>query len=215
MEERKMKTSLTKRLLAMLLVLCLVIPMAPTFTLPARAAETDPVIVVAGSDFQANTHELSAANVTALLNSVKTNGGYGSIDGFLFAGDYTNAWTVAEATNGLSALKGAVNAVYPGAADSKNAIYIQGNHDSTPMVGDSLADTGAHDADAYGVYVINEDDLAWHNDGSAAKAEATWRPRSESATISRSLWCPIFRCTTPCVPNCTVTDNMPIMCSMY
>lgn len=87
-----MKTSFAKRMLALLLVICLVIPMAPQITLPARAetqeqaSANDPVIVVAGSDFQANTHKLSATNVTELLNSVKTNGGYTNVDGFLFAG---------------------------------------------------------------------------------------------------------------------------------
>lgn len=193
-----MKTSFAKRMLSFLLVICLVIPMAPQITLPARAetqeqaSANDPVIVVAGSDFQASNHELSAANVTALLNSVKTNGGYSNVDGFLFAGDYSNGWDTGYANPGITALKDAVNGVYPGLADSDGAVYLQGNHD--PANTEDLSPSGANDTQEYGVFVINEDDFRWNNESTAENVKLTVsRLRAYlNSKISRGYTKPIF-----------------------
>jgi hypothetical protein len=114
MEEMKMKTSLTQRLLALLLVVCLVIPMAPTLTLPVKAAATDPVIVVAGSDFQ---HNNAGTTVSSTLSKIKEATGKQTLDGFLFAGDYTNDLSNNATTNydaGVAGLKGSETAAVGG-----------------------------------------------------------------------------------------------------
>lgn len=160
-----MKTKRFQRLLAFVLVLCMVIPMLPKITLPVTAAGTtteDPVIVIAGSDFQNKSGDTAgAAAVTKFLTSIKNNGGYSAVNGFLFAGDYSHGTTT---TASVSALKGAINGVYAGLADSQNAVFVQGNHDADSMTTDgTLSASGARDAEDYGVYVINEKDYMWYN----------------------------------------------------
>lgn len=170
-----MKTTHFQRLLALVLVVCMVWSMAPAFTLPAKAATTDPVIVIAGSDFQGTTStNLGADTVSAILTQI-TGAGYTSADGFLFAGDYdyysmSNATTV---INNKATLKGLIDTAYPDMEDA-NQIYIQGNHDPDSTVdGTNLTVTGAHDhtKGAYGVYVINQDVLRWHEYGTDAEAQ--------------------------------------------
>ena len=160
-----MKMKRFQRLLAFVLVLCMVIPMLPKITLPVTAAGTtteDPVIVIAGSDFQNKSGDTAgAAAVTKFLTSIKNNGGYSAVDGFLFAGDYSYGTTT---TASVSALKGAINGVYAGLADSQNAVFVQGNHDAASMTTDgTLSASGARDAEDYGVYVINEKDYMRYN----------------------------------------------------
>ena len=167
-----MKTSFPKRLLALLLVLCMVIPMAPALTLPAKAAAAAPVVVIAGSDFQANSDEAGATTVKNILTTIKKD--YPTADGFLFAGDYeVSTFTdVTESTNGVNALKGAVDSIYSGVGSGANAVYVQGNHDPDSMVGSVLAPNGANDpaSGAYGVYALNENMYSWYSGHSEQQA---------------------------------------------
>ena len=167
-----MKTSFPKRLLALLLVLCMVIPMAPALTLPAKAAAAAPVVVIAGSDFQANSDEAGATTVKNILTTIKKD--YPTADGFLFAGDYevSTFTNVTESTNGVNALKGAVDSIYSGVGSGANAVYVQGNHDPDSMVGSVLAPNGANDpaSGAYGVYALNENMYSWYSGHSEQQA---------------------------------------------
>ena len=156
-----MKMKQFQRLLAFVLVICMVIPMLPEFTLPASATDAttteDPVIVIAGSDFQAADDATGATNVKNILTAIKKD--YATANGFLFAGDYCVGSSSSETNK--EALQAAVNGVYSGLADSKNAIYVQGNHDASLSIGGTLSTSGANDADAYGVYVIHNKDYMW------------------------------------------------------
>ena len=195
-----MKMKQFQRLLAFVLVICMVIPMLPEFTLPASATDAttteDPVIVIAGSDFQAADDATGATNVKNILTAIKKD--YATADGFLFAGDYYVGSSSSETNK--EALQAAVNGVYSGLADSKNAIYVQGNHDASLSIGGTLSTSGAHDADAYGVYVINEKDYMWYNDTRStvqntatalktyldAKVKADYSKEFENLTILKS-----------------------------
>ena len=162
-----MKMKHFQRLMAFVLVLCMVIPMLPEFTLPSKAATIQPIYVIAGSDFQANTDALSADNVTNILTQIQ-NDGYDSVDGFLFAGDYSAGTGT---TTSVKALKDAVNSVYPGLADSNNSVFIQGNHDNSDLKGSAISASGANDNEHYGVFAIHEDDLKWHAYGTEDEAK--------------------------------------------
>lgn len=112
--------------------------------------------VLAGSDFQASSDSASAANVTAILSAIDDD--YSTMDGFLFGGDLSQSMSTRASASGKTALQKAVQAVYGTAMDE---IYVQGNHDPDDTVGSTCSTSGAHDTDAYGVYVINERDYPW------------------------------------------------------
>ena len=117
--------------------------------------------VIAGSDFQnPNGNEAGAQTVTSILTKMQ-NADYTKADGFLFCGDYdystVNNQTRTEA--GITALKKAVTGTYSTLADDR-MVLVEGNHDAAAASG--LATSGAHDAEKYGVYVINEDDYMWN-----------------------------------------------------
>lgn len=167
--------------MSLLLCICMVLPLcvsAAETTEPAgsgtvvnnqtnqtelnAAANDKTYYVVAGSDFQANTDAAGEANVKAILTQVKND--YPTMNGLLFAGDYNRSYfTDAEKSlNGKKELARTVNSFYDGLADSVDAVYVQGNHDPTSLITDGTLSTGGeHDADGYGVYVINEDDFPW------------------------------------------------------
>lgn len=122
--------------------------------------------VIAGSDFQnPNGNEAGAQTVTSILTKMQ-NADYTKADGFLFCGDYdystVNNQTRTEA--GITALKKAVTGTYSTLADDR-MVLVEGNHDAAAASG--LATSGAHDAEKYGVYVINEDDYMWNNSDEA------------------------------------------------
>ena len=122
--------------------------------------------VIAGSDFQnPNGNEAGAQTVTNILTQMQS-AGYKSADGFLFCGDY-DYYTVGSTSSteaGITALKNAVTSTYSTLANNR-MVLVEGNHDAAAASG--LATSGAHDADGYGVYVINEDDYMWNNSNEA------------------------------------------------
>ncbi len=156
--------------------------------------EKDVYYVVAGSDFQAANHTQSAQNVTNILSAIKS-AGYSTMDGLLFAGDYSNGWSYSYETAGVAALKNAVNGVYSGLADSASAVYLQGNHDvSDGFDAGLLSAGGAHDTDGYGVFLINEDDFKWSNESTEAGTKLTAARLATylNGKISQSYTKPIF-----------------------
>ena len=148
-----------KKLLALLLALVMMLSLLPTSVL---ATGSEPTVVIAGSDFQNKSGNTAGAlTVTNILTQMQ-DAGYTKADGFLFCGDYdcstVNDLTRTEA--GITALKNAVTGKYSTLQEDR-MVFVEGNHDAANANG--LATSGAHDADAYGVYVINEDDYMWNN----------------------------------------------------
>ena len=138
-------------------------------TYDLRSADGTPTVVIAGSDYQNTNGGLFSSGAStdayAIMSQIKED--YTSAYGFLFGGDYYahNTNTTTESTNGKNQLKGEiVDVLYPDMADDTQ-VYIQGNHDADSLTTNgTLATSGAHDTDYYGVYVINEKDYMWYND---------------------------------------------------
>lgn len=190
-----MKKTRFQRFLAFVLVVCMVIPLLPAFELPVLAAESNetPVIVIAGGDFQnTNTdHAAGAVVVQGFLNQIKED--YPTADGFLSVGDYTYNYEYADGKAGKEAFQGAISSAYP-EMSVDSMIWVQGNHDPDQLVTDGvLSSSGAHDADAYGVYVINEQDYMWYNDDEARiRSTASALDSYLDAKYSASYSKPIF-----------------------
>lgn len=161
-----------KRQVSWLLAVCMILGLIPLNVLATGATTdstaTESVTVIAGSDFQnPDGSNAGAQVVTSILTQMK-NAGYTEADGFLFCGDYNYNYdtTTSALQEHINALDAAVRGVYSGIA-AENRVYVQGNHDQVTAGTGGLATSGAHDADAYGVYVINEDDYMWRNSDKA------------------------------------------------
>ncbi len=143
-----------------------------TVTDTAAMANGDATVVIAGSDYQnTNGGRFSSGASTdtyAIMSRIKAD--YEAAYGFLFGGDYYahGTYTTTESTNGKNQLKNEiVDVLYTDMADDTQ-IYIQGNHDAGSLTTNgTLATSGAHDTDYYGVYVINEKDYMWYNNDQA------------------------------------------------
>lgn len=122
--------------------------------------------VIACSDFQHPSGDSTGAQiVTNILNAIK-NDGNSTADGFICAGDYSYDYSYNQNTlsGHLTYLKNAVEGVY---GTSLHETYVQGNHEKIPQGTGGLTGPGAHDANGYGVYVIDEDDYMWYNNDEA------------------------------------------------
>lgn len=155
-----------RQFVSILLVLCMVLGFLPVNAFAASGDE-EPVIVIAGSDFQNtnNDHDAGAAQVTSILEQIQ-EAGYTTADGFLFAGDYDYGYD--DSDIGKATLQAAVQDAY---GTNMHEVYIEGNHDNPDnssnddlVANGTLSPSGANDADAYGVYVIHESDYMWYND---------------------------------------------------
>lgn len=154
MMNQTQKHTTGKKLLALLLALVMMLSLLPTSVL---ATDSEPTVVIAGSDFQnPNGNDAGARTVTNILTQIK------KADGFLFCGDYDYSTVNNQARTeaGITALKNAVTGTYSTLTDDR-MVFVQGNHDAATANG--LATSGVHDADEYGVFVINEDDYMWKN----------------------------------------------------
>lgn len=127
--------------------------------------------VIAGSDFQNKSGDGSEKVVVQNIIQSMIDGGITSVDGFLFAGDYwidmiPNKDDTAMLEH-VNSLRDAVKEKYTNLTYD-NMVCIQGNHDQvTPDPNENgLSKSGAHDTNAYGVYVINEDDYMWASNAS-------------------------------------------------
>ena len=95
------------------------------------------------------------------MDSVKTNSGFSSADGFLFCGDYSKTDRVLKDNiEGVKQLKNTVSGFVP----DENIVLAQGNHDYAPGTA-GMSPSGNNDPASvkYGVFVINEDDYMWYN----------------------------------------------------
>ena len=177
---------LMKKGLSVLLAVLMVVGVVPAMTLTGFAASaSDPVVVIACSDFQAEGSNYAARNTNG-ANTVKNilaqirSAGYTDADGFICCGDYdyNNGANASVINNAVSALKGAVATYYPDMFDSAKdpdySIFVQGNHDVVDILtgntGTDLDVTGEHDTPDYGVFVIDEDSYGTYWGGSASSS---------------------------------------------
>ena len=154
------------------------------------AVQTDDGVttVIACSDFQHPSGDASgAAIVSNILNQMKV-GGITTADGFICAGDYDYNLNAQDKIDSVilghrNALKDAVEGVY---GTSLDEVYVQGNHDQVTPDPDKngLSVSGAHDTDAYGVYVINEDDYMWANN--AGYSDTSYSGMSAEAIVKQT-----------------------------
>jgi hypothetical protein len=119
----------------------------------ALAASEEPIVVIAGSDFQSpDGHGQSSANVSAILTAIRHK--YSSAYGFLFAGDYDYKYVSSE--EGKTVLE---QTIENGGFGIEDYVFAQGNHDPDALVASGvLAPGGNNDTSHYGVFVINEKD---------------------------------------------------------
>ena len=130
------------------------------FSAIAQENSGNKTVVIAGSDFQAETANDSAKNLRLLFNSLKVNGGISAADGFLFCGDYSRTTNILEDnTRGVEALVNTAADIVP----RESIVLVQGNHDcGIGTVGMSPSGNNDPQNNKYGVYVINEDDYMWY-----------------------------------------------------
>lgn len=108
------------------------------------------------------------------------------------AGDYSYGYSDNQNTlsGHLTYLKNAVEGVY---GTSLHETYVQGNHERNPQGTGGLTGPGAHDADGYGVYVIDEDDYMWYNnDEACVQQTATNLGVYLAAKVTEKYTKPIF-----------------------
>jgi hypothetical protein len=140
---------------ALLLSISMVLGLVPA--VQAEEASSDPVSILACSDFQSPRGNLEGrSTVSAILDAMKQDG-ITKADGFICCGDYDYEYT--DTKGGITALRAAVKKFVP-----SNHLYVQGNHD-TAIGTNGLCNSGNNDPahGKYGVFAINEDDYMWYN----------------------------------------------------
>ena len=156
-----MKHHPAKRIVALILLaalnLALFVPSGITVT---EAKEPSHTIVIASSDFQADTDALSASQLAEILAAIKQD--YPTADGYLHCGDYTVIlqYIASQSESGMAALLDTIDAANMGIPE--DAIVLdQGNHD--PVDTNGLSPFGNNDPESgkYGVFVIKEDNYMW------------------------------------------------------
>ena len=110
--------SMSKRILAMMLCLAMVLAFVPAMGANAAASEGKTYTVIAGSDFQYSNsdHGIAGGHVRNILATIK-NQGFESYDGLLFCGDYSQAFTTAASKEGVAHLKNVINEELPTLSD--------------------------------------------------------------------------------------------------
>ncbi len=114
--------------------------------------------IIACSDFQNNVgFDAGKQVVDGILDAIK-NDGITSADGFFCCGDYD--YNYDKSKQGIETLKSSIEGFVTG-----ESVFVQGNHDNMTVGTNGLSMSGNNDpeSDAYGVFVINEDDYMWNN----------------------------------------------------
>lgn len=125
------------------------------------SANDNVTVVMAWGDYQAgngqaNAHGQTSSTFSAILNKVKAD--YSSVYGSLCIGDYSAAWSDDDVNLGVSYADADLNASGLG---FKQKVFLQGNHDQPNMIGKTASGPNDPANNAYGVFVINEDDYMW------------------------------------------------------
>ncbi len=171
-----------KRVLAIILCAVMLVGLLPVGVF---AADTAPnAVVFAASDYQyksGSSPSTLTQQLGGILSQVKKD--YETMNGFLFAGDYSSNYAYDDSVNGMTEMLDTVHGYYTDMLE----VLIQGNHDDDTLVTNGvLAAGGNHDAAAYGVYVINEQDYMWYNNdettirNTAAALEAYLKTKADA-----------------------------------
>lgn len=155
---------LTKRILALVLCVAMVLPTVAAAQSPEKEQPASVVTVVAGSDFQYSNsdHGIAGGHVESILDAMAADG-HSDVDGFLFAGDYSQAFTTEASKAGSSYLKELIANRFPQLSEERK-VFGQGNHDPAALTLDgTLSASGSRDTEDYGVFVINEKDYMWYD----------------------------------------------------
>ncbi len=148
----------SSKILSFLLCFTLLANMFLSMPITVDAAQSKPITVIAGSDYQERPSDgkymYDACN--ELMSSAKKQG----LDpyGMLFCGDYSGGFDVNRTEKSISEIKGMLNTHFGGV---EHTVFSQGNHD--PAASPSLSRSGNHDTPYYGVFNINDDDYGWYN----------------------------------------------------
>ena len=156
---------LSRRILAMLMCLAMLLAFLPAREVQAAASEGKTYTVIVGSDFQYSNsdHGIAGGHVRNILATIK-NQGHESYDGLLFCGDYSQAFTTAASKEGVAYLKNVIAEELP-SLPADHQFYLQGNHDSDVETTDgTLVASGGHETEGYSVFAINEKDYAWDDE---------------------------------------------------
>lgn len=162
-----MRIKKTKKLLSVFLSLVMMLSLFSGKLVVQASPVAGATTVIACSDFQnPSGNNAGKTAVQGILDAIKADA-ITQADGFLCCGDYDYDITGnrADTESGIDAMKSTVTSAFPGVAD--NMVFGQGNHDTAVASTNGLSPSGANDSDAYGVFVINEDDYMWGNNDKA------------------------------------------------
>jgi len=176
----------------------------------APSPDEEPVIIIAGSDFQnPESHTKGLLQVKAITDRIR-DAGYDTPDAFFFCGDYTGDFEGSR--DGFNALNTYIRAWFP-SLKTGHMVMLQGNHDFIDI--DGLSPAGSNDphtapnnkrADEgrYGVFVIHEADYDWYND-ERERTEAVGKRLREylDAKLAEGFTRPIF-----------ILSHLQLHCSM-
>ena len=176
-----------RKVLLLLLTLILIITQGCT----NAKYETAETVIIACSDFQnPNGSKAGKNEILSIITSIESDG-INSADALLFCGDYDyETYNDQEKViDGIANLKSAFSGFVDG-----QMVLAQGNHD-TPAGTNGMSKSGANDPtnDAYGVFVINNDDYMWYNsDEEAIKNTAVSLNNYLTDKINAKFKKPIF-----------------------
>ena len=137
-----------KRLLSILLSVLLLLGVLSVGIVAADEKET---VIVCGSDFQPKDgFATGQKRLAGLIDSLQLFG-INKADHLFFLGDYSGTYEQADCETGLSIVKKEFGEIVQG-----EMYFAQGNHDKATTAG--LSKLGNNDTDAFGLYIISEDD---------------------------------------------------------
>lgn len=126
-------------------------------------ADTPITRVFAASDYQAESGDTEGEGILGAIIDTMINDGHTKVDGALYAGDY-DINMPSDTSHGINSVKKVFNSKWPSLSE-ENMVFAKGNHD--PVGTPGITPSGAHDAEDYGVFVINESDYMWFNNDKA------------------------------------------------
>lgn len=157
-----------KKILSLLLVVCMIFGSFPANTSVVNASESTSTgsTLIAMSDYQNSS--LSSEEKKTVPTKIVADMDKAGVEPelALLCGDYVDGDVGADGSDTSEAemqtefgnLKGILSSAWSGL----NFFAIQGNHDKAQFITDStLNKTGAYERDNYHVYLINEDDFPW------------------------------------------------------
>ena len=182
----------TKKALALLLALCMMVPSVPFMSYAAedvQSTATEASTIIAMSDYQNSSlssdgkKQVPQTIVHAMVNAGVTP------ELALIGGDYTDGSVGADGDDQSQAsLKtefGNLTGILTSAWSNLPYYAIQGNHDYSGFLTDgTLDETGAYNQENYNLYLINEDDFPWWQGNYGSGSSTTEDKATVTATAN-------------------------------